>query len=447
MSRSRRLIAVLAACLAGFLGTGLALPGAALASTSPGRVRPPGPQSAQRLFAAEPTPTTVTASYSCDFSNYGTGIAAATVSATFAVETSWPVGQPQDIVMATTALSLPSVVSGKLSATTAFTVRAAVKVQHGSPASVDVEGGVSVPSSSSPPTEVPVVTGVGQVTWPAKGTGVVELPPATLTFQPSSGAGGSSGGLPPFTCTTTASVQGISVTVGTASGPFYHCTTVVVPGGAANTTTDSGLVDMTVTASGTDQAGQTVTVQLASDGISALIASVAAELSQAGVQLTKAVFASSLAVTGAQSGTLKLPATITDLASATLDAAGSLRLAAAGKVAVHIPGTWSLVFFVASTKVITVSCTLVTTPAPAGLTLTVGSASASPSATATSSGNGGEGDASATPEDTGMPSGGVSTGGGVAPGGDMPLAAGGAGLLLVGGGLVTRGVARGRRRR
>jgi hypothetical protein len=242
-------------------------------------------------------------------------------------------------------------------------------------------------------------------------------------------------------------VQRISVTVGTASGPFYHCTTVVAPGGATNTTTDSGLVDMTVTASGTDQAGQTVTVDLASDGISALIASLAAELSQAGVQLTKAVFASSLAVTGAQSETLKLPATITDLAGATLDASGSLRLTAAGKVAVHIPGTWSLVFFVASTKVITISCTLVTTPAPVGLTLTVGSASASPSATATSSDNGGEGDASATPEDTGMPSGGVSTGGGAAPGADMPLAAGAVGLLLVGGGLVTRGVARGRRRR
>jgi hypothetical protein len=440
------LIVVLGACLAGFLGIGLALPGAALASTSPGRVRPPGPQSAQRLFAAEPTPTTVTASYSCDFSNYGSGIAAATVSATFAVETSWPVGQPQDIAMATTALSLPSAVSGKLSATTAFTVRATVTVEHGSPASVDIEGSAAVPSSSSPPTEVPVVTGVGQVTWPAKGTGVVELPPSTLTFQPSSGAGGSGGGQPSFACTTTASVQRISVTVGTASGPFYHCTTVVVPGGATNTTTDSGLVDMTVTASGTDQAGQTVTVTLASDGISALISSLAAELSQAGVQLTKATFASSLSVTGAQSGTLKLPATITDLTSPTLGASGSLRLTAVGKVAVHIPGTWSLLFFVGSAKVITISCTLVTTPAPVGLTLTV-TASGSPSATPTSTDNGGEGNGSATPEDTGTPSGGVATGGGVAPGADMPLAAGGVVLLLAGGGLVTRGVARGRRRR
>ena len=115
-----------------------------------------------------------------------------------------------------------------------------------------------------------------------------------------------------------------------------------------------------------------------------------------------------------------------------------------------IPATWRLGFYVSTAGVtadaIDLTCTLVTKPAPVGLALhvtppTVTQPTATPTPSATSTAPGG------TTDGNGTPVGAPDTGGGIAPGADVPLALGGLAILVTGGGLVTRGVARRRRRR
>jgi hypothetical protein len=447
----RRLIVVMAAVLAGFLGTVLAFPAAAVASAAKGGPIVVSPSVVRPLFpAASSSPfTTVTATYSCDFSKYentaNPTIPAATgVKFDFEVETSWPVNVAQDVPLANeAAIPLPAAVSSQLTGVDDFNITASAAAAFASKSTIDFDGDAPV-SSTTAPTQVPQALADGQVTFPAKGTGGVELPAQAITITPVAGSTTSTPTpKPAITCTTTQAAANVAVTVGDASGPFYTCGTTI---GTASST-DSALFDLTVTESGTKQAGKSVTVKLSSAEIGALIDAVTAEVSQqAGDQLTKATFTSSLAVTGAQSGTLKLPATVTNLTSTSFSASGSLKLTTAGTVKVDIPGSWDLSFFKGTTKVVDVSCTLVTDPAPVGLTMTVTSApSASPSASAS---NGGEGsDNTATPEASGTPSGGVATGGGPVPGGQVPLTIAGVALFLTGGGLVLRSVApRGRRR-
>jgi hypothetical protein len=447
----RRLIVVVAALLVGFLGTVLAFPAAAVASAgkagpivvSPAVVRPLFPAVSSSPF------TTVTASYTCDFSKYEntanpTIPAATDVKFDVEVEASWPVNIAQDVLLGNeAAIPLPSAVSSQLTGVDDFNVTASAATKNASKATIDFTGDNAV-SSTTAPTQIPQVEADGQVTFPAKGTSGLELPAQTITITPIVGATTSTPTSDPvITCTTTQAAADVPVTVGDASGPFYTCGTTI----GTSSSTDSGLFDLTVTESGTEQAGQSVTVTLSSADVAALIVGFETLASQQNVQLTKATFTSSLAVTGAQSGTLTLPATVTDLTATSFSASGSLALTTAGTVTVDIPGSWDLSFFADTTKVIDVSCTLVTNPAPVGLTMTVAaapSASASPSA----SSNAGQGnDNTAQPEGSGTPSGGPATGGGPIPGGNVPLAMAGVALFLTGGGLVLRAVApRGRRR-
>jgi hypothetical protein len=295
------------------------------------------------------------------------------------------------------------------------------------------------------------------VTFPKKGTSAVGFPAQTITITPIAGSTTATPAPKPvITCTTTTTAADVSITVGSASGPFYTCVTTVGSGSLATKTTDSGLSDLAISVTGTETVGNTITVQLGSDAIASLIVAVSAGSSQlAGAQVTKATFTSSLAVTGAQSGTLKLPATVTDLTATSFSASGSLKLTKAGTVNIDIPGTWDLAFFKDTTKEIDVACTLVTKPAPVGQVLTVTSAGTpsatptptpTPSASQSESGTGEGDNATATPEATGEPSGGAATGGGPGPGGSVPLLMGGVTLFLAGGGLVLRSFrARGRR--
>jgi hypothetical protein len=109
---------------------------------------------------------------------------------------------------------------------------------------------------------------------------------------------------------------------------------------------------------------------------------------------------------------------------------------------VDIPATWRLDFFVNTTSVLGLACTLLTKPAPAGLALHVAQPSPAPSQSATSASTAPGG----TTEGNGTPVGAPDTGGGLAPGADVPLALGGLAILVIGGGLVTRGISRRRRR-
>jgi hypothetical protein len=456
----RRLGVLLAAPVVGLLVMILVLPAAAAnakelavtGSPAPTSTRSAGtanlghvlPQLVRPLLSAStPTPKTVAASYACDFSGYGTGIPSATMSATFAYPSSWPVNQPMNVGFSVNSVTLPSQVSGALTGVDSMTIAATVSEGNTTQKTIALSGPTSA-TLPNPPTMIPQTSVLDQVTFSAKGTVELDLPAPTIVVTPMAG----NTAQPAITCTTQTAAKPEPVTVGTASGPFYNCVVTIGAGGAGNTETTSGLNDMTVTESGTKQVGKTVSVKLSSDNIASLIDVLAAELSQeAGVQVTKATVSAAMAVTGAQPGTLHPSATVTDLTAASFSTSKSLKLTKAGTTSVDIPATWRVDFFVKTTLVIDVACTLVTKPAPVGLALHVAQPSPAPSQSATSAAASASTAPGGTTDGNGTPVGAPDTGGGLAPGPDMPLALGALAILLTGGGLVTRGVARRRRRR
>jgi hypothetical protein len=250
-----------------------------------------------------------------------------------------------------------------------------------------------------------------------------------------------------ITCTTSTAAQDVAITVGDASGPFYHCTTTI---GSASPTDSAGLAPLTITETGTKKTGDSLTISITSSDIATLI-STAQSVVAAGTTLDKAVFSADLAVTGAQSGTVHVTKTITDLSATTFSASGTLQLTNVGTVKVDIPSKFGLGLSASGTVVVDIACTLVTTPAPVALTVTVAQGpTSSPSATASAtstSDNGDTEDTAAAETDNGTPVGGAATGGGAAPGGDMPLLIGGAALALTGGGLLLARVTVPRRRK
>jgi hypothetical protein len=450
----QRLVVILATCALGLVGMSLVLPAAVasakqpatgsptpMPSASAGKLRLALPQLMKPLITADiPAPSTISASYSCDFSNYGAGITAATMSATFSYESSWPVNQPMDVAFTNSEVTLPSQVSSQLTGVGSMTLAASVTAQNATQSTVALSG-PTLTTLPNPPTTIPQTLVVGQVTFPATGTGALELPPQTIVVTPMAGATAQ----PVITCTTQTAATAQSVTVGAASGPFYNCVTTVQGGGVGAAGTESGPIDMTVTASGTKQVGKTVTVKLSSDGVAALIDGLAVGVTQlTGVQISKVTFASALAVQGPQPGTLHPSATVTDFTATSFSASEALKLTKSGTTTVDIPSKWQVDFFVATTDAFDIACTLVTTPAPAGLTLKVSKASSAGSGSgnddAGSTGQGG------TTEASGAPAGGVATGGGLAPGADMPLAAGGLAIVLAGAVLVARSARRRRAR-
>jgi hypothetical protein len=441
---SARLGAVLTACLAGLLIACAALPGEAAATTRP-TPSTPGPSLPQLIRPLLPassavTTKTVTAGYACDFSAYGSGIAPSTVSASTVLTITWPVNQPDAIVMSIDKITLPSAVTSMLTGVDSITVASQVTAKQATEATIPLIGQVSV-NASSAPTEIPATVAAGQVTFPAKGTdGSVALPAQSITFTPKAGTTAK----PVITCTTTTPASDVTVTVGDASGPFYHC--AITSAGGGGTQDVAFPLAWAITETGTKQAGDTLTMSVGSADVASLISSAASSAAGAGVTLDKATFSADLAVTGAQSATLHLTKTVTDLTSASFSASAKLKLTKAGTVKVDFPSKFSIGLFASGTDSLDIACLLVTKPAPVALTLVVVVApSPSPSASETSGGD--ADDTSATPEATGTPEGGAATGGGLTPGGDMPLAIGGAALALIGGGLLLARVTVPRRRK
>jgi hypothetical protein len=443
VSRSRmgflltRVCAVLGACLAGLLAASAALPGEAAAATLPPAVSAQLARSqlaGPLLAAAAPTVKTVKtvkADYTCDFSAYGPGIAAATTSVTAQAATSWPVNQPDDVVLDNDAIALPSAVTGRLNGVDSVVVASQVTAKRATKATIELNGATLIDATSAP-TEIPDIVTLGQVTFAAKGSdGSVALPAQSITFTPMAGTTAK----PVITCTTAKAAQDIAITVGDASGPFYHCVTTF----ATESPSDSaGLFPVTITETGTKKTGDSVTVTVTSPDAAALIQVGALIISAAGGTLDKAVFSADLPVTGAQSGTVHITKTVIDPSATTLSASAKLKLTKKGTVKVDIPSKLGVALSASGTVVLDIACTLVTKPAPVALTLTVAQGPIStPSATASATNSSGDSeDTGATPEATGTPIGGAATGGGPAPGSNMPLAFGGIALLLVGGGLI-----------
>ena len=315
----RRLGVLLAAPVVGLLVMILVLPAAAANAKELAVTGSPAPTSTRSactanlghvlpqlvrplLSASTPTPKTVAASYACDFSGYGTGIPSATMSATFAYPSSWPVNQPMNVGFSVNSVTLPSQVSSALTGVDSMTIAATVTAGNTTQKTIALSGPTSA-TLPNPPTMIPQTSVLDQVTFSAKGTVELDLSRADHRSHAHGGQYGAAGhhmhdadggeaGAPPST-------------VGMASGPFYNCVVTIGAGGAGNTETTSGLNDMTVTESGTKQVGKTVSVKLSSDNIASLIDVLAAELSQeAGVQVTKARSQCGHGGDGAQPGTL-----------------------------------------------------------------------------------------------------------------------------------------------
>jgi hypothetical protein len=428
----RRWIANLPACLAGALAGCLVFPGAAAAVTSPPAFQPQltGPQAVTPFAASGERASKVTAHYSCDFSGYGTGIGHVGVSMTSQVFSPWPAGEPDQVTVLNNKVTLPPAVTSKLSGVDSIEVKSQVTAKHASRATIALET-LAISSSAATLTEIPQIPADGQVTFPAKGTaGSLAFPAQKVTFTPKAGATAK----PAITCTTTTAAHDVAVTVGSASGSFYHC---AVKAGSTPTGVTAGPVPLNITESGTPTTGDSLTVTLSSASIARTISQMAASLTPSGVTLNKAAFTASIPVTGAQSGTLHMTKTITDLTAATFSAPVHLKLANAGTVKIDIPSAFAVSFSGSGGIAVSVSCTLVTKPTPAALTLTVAQGPGSSGGTGSGNGSSGETSDTGSAADTAAtPAGGAATGGGVAPGSDTPLVLGGAALALAGGGLL-----------
>jgi LPXTG-motif cell wall-anchored protein len=314
---------------------------------------------------------------------------------------------------------------------------------------VTLHGQVSAPAQL---TGLPANAATGDVTFPAKGTGVIEAPAKTLTLVPLKGATA----LPSISCTTTAATQNVSVTVdppmtGT-SGPLYTCKVTM---GTA-TATVIAAIPMTITASGSRTTGKTDTVTLAS-------AALGAPYPQG---TTSVSFAGDLPVNGAQSGKTALAKTTTDVTSATFRVSGNLLLTKPGTTHILVPEKFTFTDSMkasptAAVVTMTLVCTIKTSPTPVGLTAHVTGAPINPassSGSASGGGQGGQAEGTGIPlgvsvpasggsgtggsgtggsgTGSGTPAGAPSTGGGTGPASDPALAVAGLALVLAGGGLV-----------
>ena len=148
----------------------------------------------------------------------------------------------------------------------------------------------------------------------------------------------------------------------------------------------------------------------------------------AGATLDKAAFSADLAVTGAQSGTVHITKTITDLTATSFSASAKLKLTKRGTVKIDIPSKFGLALS-ASGTVAGGPRRARWSPSPPRVALTVtvtegSDTDADPDRRPPPS-NGDTEDTSAAVDATGTPVGGAATGGGGTPGSDMPLAFGG----------------------
>jgi hypothetical protein len=429
----------MARAAASLAGTGLSVVTVALALLAAGApamaattaANPPPPIEGSGIVAAVTAPTTVTSKYSCDLSGYGASTPAATLSATVTIPASVAADSALRLTLATTASdTLPAAVLTALKGVTSFDVSAELAQQ---PGVANTVSGVSVAGTAKAPatlTAVPAATATGSAEFTDAGAGVIMAPAPTLTVTPLIGAKA----LTAITCTTTAAIQNVKVTVtpqiiGT-SGPLYAC--VLSVAGVGSETVDAH-IPATITSSGTRTTGKTDAVTYSTGAFG--------PWTTGSTSVSVAVdVATSLSVTGAQPGQISINQPI-DPSSAVLKVSGKLALTKAGTDHILVPKKLAITIKETSGAVTitgTYTCTLTTTPTPVGLTMsvtkaagsTLGSGSPTPTPTPTST-------------QAGVPVGAPDTGGGTASGVGVGAVAAGGVIAVSGGGLVLAG----RRRR
>ncbi len=309
--------------------------------------------------------------------------------------------------------------------------------------------GVDLAGKSGPvaanATKLPSVTAAGPLPLTAAGMTTVYIPPSIRVTLNSQGKI-----LAVLDCNASEGSVKISVTappppVPVPSGPVYKCgiyVTVPPSGKSQLIATQSGPIPFAVSATGHRTTGSTDTVSLSAAGAAAAAAGAAA--GGAAPSGAKMAFAASLPVTGAQTGSILVSRHTTDLSSLPFGGAGHLYLAKPGTDRVLYPRWFTLTIYGPTIYIkhkafnisSTLSCGLKTELNQVALTLKV-TGQPVPTATAT-------GAAGGTAANGAVPAGAPNTGGGPRPGSDLPMAVGGAALLLIGAGFV---VVAARRRR
>jgi hypothetical protein len=380
--------------LAALAAAGLiASSGAAGAATASGPII----SSAPIWAAADSGQSTASVTYSC---NAGLGVGALNIDATLSVPAVASEGEAATIALAAHATALSALSSGLLSKLVSVGVAGTARVGSASGEGVVLAGHARLAAGDA--TQSPSVMAVGKLALTTAGTTTVFVPPTiTVTLSALTQV------LVSLQCKTSSTAVEIDVPAPASSapsGPVYTCTD-----GSSRGSIDAPL-PLAVSATGLRVTGSTETVTLSSpdSGLGAPYPSGTSALA----------FSGSLLVTGAQQGSISLSRHTTVLTDKTFSVLGQLYLEKPGTYHILLPSRFT--FTISGTKNTYLSCALKTSPAPTGLTLTV---TGEPTA-------GGQGGTAATGA---LPAGAPNTGGGSGPGSNLPMIAGGAALLLIGG--------------
>jgi hypothetical protein len=396
----------------------------ASAATADSPIVPPAFGSAHSSTTAQ----TVASTYFCDFSGYG-GTDSDNFQASLSVPRTAITGEPAAVTLTTPALPLPSAVGQQMAGADAFTVTASGVnsswVSDATSQYLSYRG--ASPSAAATPAQIPAITATATVTYLQPG----DLSVSNVSeFVITPSAGGKA--LAPITCQDRSAARvGYHVTVTTPPapslpGPVYACT-FGIPGVPGGSVPFSAPLPMTLSAAGSRTVGSTdeVTLSSGSDGLGAAYPQ----------GTTALAFSGSLPVTGAQHGSIPLRRYTTDTSSTTFRVSGPLYLARPGTDQILFPNQFTFTIFGPKNPVngkpvsIVLSCR--SKVGTVALTLKV-------TGKAVATGGGG------TTANGAVPAGAPNTGGGPRPGSDVPMAVGGAALLLIGAGFV---VVAARRRR
>jgi hypothetical protein len=355
--------------------------------------------------------------YTCDMSAYG-GTSPVDMTAVITAPTSVTAGTSAYLSFATDVITLPSSVSSNptMQSVTGVSFSGTTTVgDEGTDTNVDLKS-FTAPAILDQPTEIPAtLPNTTTVTLTKAGTAYVPEP-VTVTITPYNVQGTS---LTPIVCSLpTAGIPDLSITVtappATSPGPVYSC---AISFDGQSLGTETAPIPMSISESGSRTTGTTDEITLSSPGTG-----LGGPYPSGS---TAVAFSGSLPVTGAQQGSVTLSRRTTDVTSSTFTVTGQLALTEPGTDSIRVPKSFTFSLYGPSGEPpVVLSCKSQSSTPEIGLTMDVTGQAVPEPATS--------GSASPVPSATGTPVGAPNTGGG-RPASGLPLVAGGAALLALGG--------------
>jgi hypothetical protein len=364
--------------------------------------------------------------YWCDFSAYGV-TDPVTVAATWRAPKLVTTGRPAQMSITVAAITPPAGADQALSTVSTVTAAESGTVLSGS-GNADAALSLRGAAAASSPGQFPAITMTAPVNSSRDGYYSLNSLGA-LTITPAS----ASGPLTAVSCSLHTGLVSDPITVATPGqlvppGPLYTCSFNHGEYGDASPT------EMTLALTGSRTTGSQVSVTLTTNMY--LIGSYGV------LPRSFYSFTAQLPVTGAQTGQVPLSEHTTNVSSDAFRLTAPLRLTRAGTDRIWFPPAFTFIqgFTAHGTTPATsipLVCRIVPTQARTWIPLQVTGHPSGPStapATTGAGGSGGTGPDRGTAATGAVPAGAPDTGGGPRPGSDLPLAAAGLALLLLGGG-------------